>query len=122
MNDCKTCGKPQIEMETNESDYDIEPDAIEDLTIYCHEGLESMRVTIEFETDNTAFSDDFTAELNHVLYSAEMKIWAQRRRKPATVCTALESIDKLLDTNGNTIGTVRIEKQRIGAKRKRCDE
>lgn len=77
-----------------------------------------MKVIIEFECDNDAFVGDddweqdlidtFYTEVGNVLEQAREKIVEQRRREDGCVCTALESADKLLDSNGNTVGTVRV--------------
>lgn len=67
-----------------------------------------MKITIELETDNAAFEDDFRFELKQILNQAFSKILSQKKRKPCK-CTAPESIDKLLDTNGNTVGSVRAQ-------------
>lgn len=65
------------------------------------------KVLIEFDVDNDAFVVGFSAELRRVLSTAAHKVVEQRRRKPATVCTAPESADILRDVNGNSIGTVK---------------
>ena len=68
-----------------------------------------MKIVIELETDNAAFEDDFRFELKQTLNQAFNKILSQRKRKPGCICKAPESIDKLLDTNGNTVGSVRVQ-------------
>jgi hypothetical protein len=69
-----------------------------------------MKITIEFETDNAAFEGElFGGELKKVLNQARLKVLRQRHRPPA-LCEHLESMDKLLDTNGNTVGTVEVKK------------
>jgi hypothetical protein len=69
-----------------------------------------MKVSIEFECGDDALSTDFENEVRYVLDRAKYKLVEQFDRVPATVCTAPEAADKLLDSNGNTIGFVRLEK------------
>lgn len=66
-----------------------------------------MKVTIEFTTDNDAFEEDLLGETKRILTQALRKIEAQLEREPGCVCTHPESTDKLLDSNGNTVGSVR---------------
>lgn len=69
-----------------------------------------MKVQIEFSCDNAAF-EDFPAELKSVLIQARSKILTQvnQHPNPELKCYAPESIHKLLDSNGNTIGIVQVE-------------
>lgn len=75
-----------------------------------------MKIIIEFECDNAAFEDGciydgcIYSELRQVFHQAERKILNQLAREPATVCDTPEAADKLLDTNGNTIGKVVVER------------
>jgi len=69
-----------------------------------------MKIIIEVECQGAAF-DNFEYEIHRILNQAEHKILQQRDREPATICDAPEAADKLLDVNGNTVGTVRYEKQ-----------
>jgi hypothetical protein len=64
-----------------------------------------MTVEIEFDTDNAAFEDNFEDELARVLRQVRWKVAAQRVRA-AALCEHSESVDVLLDGNGNTIGRV----------------
>jgi len=67
-----------------------------------------MRINIEFDADNAAFEGHhFYPEIRRIFDQAIKKIHAQRLRPPCS-CTAPESVDKLLDTNGNTVGWVRV--------------
>lgn len=66
-----------------------------------------MRIKIEFNTDSAAF-EDFYAELTYTLQQANSKVLQQLARQPATQCRAPESADKLLDSNGNTVGSVEV--------------
>ena len=68
-----------------------------------------MRVTISFDTDNAAFEDDFDAELTRVLRHLPRKIRAQMGRAPGCLCVTPEADDKIIDSNGNTIGSVCVE-------------
>ena len=70
-----------------------------------------MKISIVFSTDNAAFKDcGFMTECCKILDQAMDKIKAQRKRQRC-LCTALESADKLLDTNGNTVGTLTIKEE-----------
>jgi hypothetical protein len=73
-----------------------------------------MKIIIEFETDNAAFEDDFAAEVRAVLVQAKHKIFAQMGRPNGCKCTAPEAVDKLLDVNGNTVGSVSIQREMGG--------
>ena len=64
-----------------------------------------MNVEIEFDTDNAAFEEGFEEELDFVFRQARWKVIAQREREPA-LCEHPESVDVLLDGNGNKIGRV----------------
>lgn len=57
-----------------------------------------MKITIVFDTDNAAFEDDFAREIRAILIQAKHRIFEQ-----------LKGSDKLLDTNGNTVGRVSID-------------
>jgi len=65
-------------------------------------------IVIEIETENAAFSDDFEEEITMILQQAKRKIMAQMTRPPC-LCDAPEDVDVLLDSNGNTVGVVRLE-------------
>jgi hypothetical protein len=68
-----------------------------------------MKIIIEFECDNAAFEGWlFQREVLRILLDAHRKIGEQLSRKEGCVCTALESADKLLDSNGNTVGSVKV--------------
>lgn len=69
-----------------------------------------MHIFIEFHTDNAAFEDDGRAYITDAIMQSVLKIEAQMRRPEGCTCTAPEAADKLLDTNGNTIGSVRLER------------
>ena len=61
-----------------------------------------MKVTIEFNTENDAFVEDFSGEVRRLLSQA---------RKIVTKHESHESplFKKLLDVNGNSVGKVEIE-------------
>lgn len=68
-----------------------------------------MKVSIEFDCDNAAFEDNFEAEMGNTLFQVIYKIQQQLdRNNKGVLCTHLESADKLLDSYGNTIGTVKV--------------
>ena len=69
-----------------------------------------MKILIELETDNACFEEDFQFSLEHVLGQVHDKVAQQRRRSARTICTSPESADKLLDINGNTVGSVLVKK------------
>lgn len=67
-----------------------------------------MDITIKINTDNDAFrGSGFYPELRRCFEQAVRKIHEQRKRPPAK-CTAAESADKILDSNGNTVGSVEL--------------
>ena len=68
-----------------------------------------MKVVIEFEITGTAFEDDLGGQLYDFGAQITSKILAQMARDPSVVCDALEVDDKLIDLNGNTVGTIKVE-------------
>ena len=64
-----------------------------------------MEFTLTINTDNAAFEEGFEEELDFVFRQARWKVIAQREREPA-LCEHPESVDVLLDGNGNKIGRV----------------
>lgn len=69
-----------------------------------------MKVTITFETGTAAWVDEgFGWQLRHVLEQVEGKVMRQLTREPGCVCDAPEADDKVIDSNGNTIGSVKVE-------------
>ena len=69
-----------------------------------------MRIKIDFCCDNAAFEDDLFAEIEYLLYQIPEKVRQQLARKPC-VCTAPESADKLFDSNGNSVGSLKIKER-----------
>lgn len=68
-----------------------------------------MRVIIEVECDNAAFDEYPIREIKRILLTCPKKILEQAKRKPC-LCDAPESADKLMDSNGNTVGFVKLER------------
>lgn len=68
-----------------------------------------MNLTIKIDLDNAAFEDDMIGELAQVLRSCVGKTIAQLER-PDSLCDHPEAADKLLDSNGNTVGSIRLRK------------
>ena len=66
-----------------------------------------MKVYIEFDCDNDSFGD-FDDETERILDQAHDKLLSQRYATAATVCQHPEPMHKLLDTNGNTVGSVKL--------------
>lgn len=70
-----------------------------------------MKIKIEFNADNAAFEGDlFPTELAQVLHDSGLKIINQLTREDGCVCEHPECDDKILDSNGNTIGIIVVEK------------
>jgi hypothetical protein len=67
-----------------------------------------MKIKIEINCDDAALHDNLEVELPRILTTALGKVYAQLERDGRCICEALESDDKLLDINGNTVGTVRV--------------
>jgi len=60
-----------------------------------------MKIRIEFDTDNAAFEDNLSLEIREVLTRALDKAVWMVTNPDHYRCTS-----KLLDSNGNTVGTV----------------
>jgi hypothetical protein len=69
-----------------------------------------VKVHIEFNMDSAASQDDPSDALGFIFAQAQRKIHEQLARKGGTICTAPEAGDKLLDPNGNTVGTIQVIK------------
>lgn len=67
-----------------------------------------VRVVIDVETVNSAFDYTARSELKRII---DEQVWPkmaeQQERRPAR-CTAPEAADKLLDKNGNTVGSLTV--------------
>jgi len=64
-----------------------------------------MKITVEFDTDNAAFEDNFSAEVEAVMERAKFLVKAvahKHREDPSNV----GEYRRLYDTNGNGIGKV----------------
>lgn len=67
-----------------------------------------MKIVIAFYMDNASFVDDFHGELERVLNKVKTKVCVQVTRRPS-ICDVQEADDKILDSNGNTIGFIKLE-------------
>jgi hypothetical protein len=67
-----------------------------------------MKVKIAFDCNNAEFDYQLFDEIDNVLAQAFRKIKEQASRKSGCICNHPESADILLDSNGNTIGTVEL--------------
>lgn len=68
-----------------------------------------MKIIIEIDTSNAAFEDHGLGnELMFVFTRAKNKIIRQLERPPS-LCDAPEADDKVQDSYGNTVGSVRVE-------------
>lgn len=67
-----------------------------------------MKLTITIDMNNAAFEDD-PEELLRILKTVPAKVEEQRLRHADCVCDALEAGDKLLDINGNAVGTIKLK-------------
>lgn len=65
-----------------------------------------MKITIEFHTDNAAFEENLTLEIREVLERASSKVVWMVTTPEHYRCTS-----KLRDSNGNTVGTVKGERE-----------
>ena len=69
-----------------------------------------MKVEIEIELDNDAFADEgLLDELTRILCTIPGKVQRQMDRMES-LCDAPEVDDKLLDINGNTVGSLSLRK------------
>jgi len=68
-----------------------------------------MKLTINIDLDNAAFEDHMIDELGRVLRSCVSKTIEQLER-PDSLCDHPEAADKLLDLNGNTVGSIQLRK------------
>lgn len=73
-----------------------------------------MKVVIEIEMTNSAFDDGYGGlkELHRLLELAVQKV-GQQLGRPMSICDAPEAADKLLDFNGNTVGSVVVERDKV---------
>jgi hypothetical protein len=70
-----------------------------------------MKAIIEFSMDGAAFEDDFETAVRMIMVQAKMKILRQHSDdRSSVVCTTPEAVHKLLDINGNTVGSVKVVK------------
>ena len=78
-----------------------------------------MEISIRIKTDNAAFDERPEDEIERILGTVAGKVRAQMERDPQTICDAPEVDDKLLDINGNTVGSVRCTWRKL--LRVKCD-
>lgn len=69
-----------------------------------------MKIRVEIECVNSIFEDDFHREVKRICRSIPGKVMKQLER-PQCICDAPEVSDKLMDINGNTVGSVRLVKE-----------
>ena len=75
-----------------------------------------MKLTIEIKMGDDALARHPHAELERLLDTVKGKVLRQLDRDVQVVCDAPEVDDKLVDINGNTVGSVKLEDV------VRCDE
>jgi hypothetical protein len=68
-----------------------------------------MKISVEFDTNNAAFDENPSMEIRDVLNQAAAKAF-QILTEGGGVSCAGEA--RLRDTNGNTVGTVKVEEDR----------
>lgn len=69
-----------------------------------------MRIIIEINCENDAFSNDPIGELSRALRTVPSKITAICGREAGCLCDAPEADDKIQDANGNTVGSIQVRK------------
>ena len=69
-----------------------------------------MKILIEINCLHSALHDNLIGELTRILGTVPEKVAKQLERDGRCICEALEGADKLRDINGNTVGTVFIER------------
>jgi hypothetical protein len=67
-----------------------------------------LKVVIEVECTGAAFDENPIGELKRILRTVPAKVVNQLTREAGCVCVAPEADDKLLDVNGNTVGSLRL--------------
>jgi hypothetical protein len=67
-----------------------------------------MRVQIEIDTSNDAFEEDPYGEFVRIMDTVSAKVHRILARAPGCICTAPEVDDKIMDLNGNTVGSITI--------------
>ena len=70
-------------------------------------------IRIEINCDGSALHDDIIGELERILGTVPAKIEQQLERSGRCICEAKEATDLLLDINGNTVGTVEINHEKV---------
>ena len=68
-----------------------------------------MKIRITIDCSNAAFNDEPMPEIERILRTVTRKLASQLGRDSGCICTTPESADKLLDSNGNTVGSLVID-------------
>ena len=70
-----------------------------------------MKIKLIFNTRNSAFEDDIESEVRIIFKQAADKAIHQINNPPSELllCKAPELNDKLLDSNGNTVGIIKVK-------------
>jgi hypothetical protein len=72
-----------------------------------------MEIEIKINCDDAALEDDGgidEIELHRILCTVPPKITSQLERDSECICEAEESVDKLMDINGNTVGFLKVRR------------
>ena len=69
-----------------------------------------MKISIEIDCKDAALHDNLEEELRRILNTVTDKVLRQLDRDGRCICEALESDDKLLDVNGNTVGSLKLRR------------
>ncbi len=72
-----------------------------------------MKVTIEISCDGAAFRDSdlaMSGELSLVLSRVPAKVRNIMARDPGVLCDAPEVDDVIIDSNGNTVGSIKVDR------------
>lgn len=68
-----------------------------------------VKIEVEIDCENAAFDPDPLPEIHRLLVQLPWKVRAILAR-PDAVCDAPEADDKLIDLNGNTVGSFKVER------------
>lgn len=67
-----------------------------------------MKIIFDINCNGDALHGNFEVELARILSTIPKKIVEQLKRDGRCVCEALESADKIRDSNGNTVGLIQV--------------
>jgi len=71
-----------------------------------------MKLFIEIDLDNAAFEDDLDTELRRIFTAARNRVEAHHQLEETSPLEAKLPLEfKLLDSNGNTVGLLRLEEE-----------